>query len=444
MTFHYIYPPLSIGISLAIIFMEAMFLKTKNKEWEKQVKFWLKVFALTFALGVGTGIPLQFSMGSNWSRYSKFIGDVSGSLVGIEGIFAFMIEAGFLGILLFGWNRVSKGIHFLSTIMVSLGAHFSAIWIVSLNSWMHTPTGYRLVMDRTGNQVAQVTNWWEMFLNPVNLSSISHVLLGAWLTGVFLIISIAAYYLHKGKHLAFAKKSMKVATLMGIVSVLGSLVSADTLARKVAHYNPEKYAALEGVYRTVPYTPAYTFGWVDAQNQTVHGMKVPGLLSWLTYHHTETPVKGLDQFPKEHWPNVPVVFQIYHLMIMMWGLMAFGVALAAYMWWKNKWKLPKFLHWYLIASVAFPQIANIAGWYTSCIGRQPWIVYNLLKTSDAYSPQVTRGQLIGSLTMFVALYSLFFVLFLVLLDRKIKHGPDVDDQEAPYRDVYQLEDKPHG
>lgn len=436
-TFHYIYPPMSIGLSLALILMEAMYLKTNNILWEKLTKFWLKVFAMTFALGVATGIPLMFSLGTNWSRYSRFVSDVSGSIIGAEGMFAFLVEAGFLGVLLFGWHRVSSKMHFLATVLVAVGAHFSAVWIVSFNSWMHTPSGYKIVTLADGTEVAQVTKWLEVFFSPSNMSHILHVLLGAWMTGAFLIVSVAAYYLLKKKHLEFAVNSMKVGLLLAILTTALQLVSADNLARKVARYNPEKFAAMEGVYHTRAATPAYAFGWVDAAEQKVYGLPIPGLLSWMAFRNHNIPVPGLDQFPEAEWPHVPSVFQVYHLMIMMWGAMAVAAAIGSYYWLKNNWTLhPLFLK-YLMISVAFPQIANISGWFTSCMGRQPWVVYKLLKTKEAFSPVISAGQVMGSLIMFVVMYLLFFVLFLVLLDKKIKTGPEQEEEELPYRNVYQ-------
>ncbi len=438
-TFHYIYPPLSIGLSLALILMEGMFLKTQNPLWEKLVKFWLKIFAMTFALGVATGIPMMFSLGTNWARYSRFVSDVSGSIIGAEGMFAFLIEAGFLGVLLFGWERVKPKVHFLATILVSLGAHFSAVWIVSFNSWMQTPAGYKITTLPDGTEVAQVTKWAEVFFNPSNLSHITHVLLGAWMAGAFLMVSVGAYYLLKKKHEAFAQKTLKVGLLMGMITAVLQLVSADHLARKTAQHNPEKFAAFEGVYKTQPYTPAYAIGWVDTENQQVHGFSIPGLLSWMTHRDAETPVRGLDQFPPQEWPKVSIVFQLYHLMILMWVAMALASVIGGYHWWKKKLSMgPLFLK-FLMVSVLFPQIANIAGWYSACIGRQPYVVYKLLKTQDAFSPIISAGQVLGSLIMFVVMYLLFFFLFLVLLNKKIKNGPDYEEEELPYRDVFKEE-----
>jgi len=436
-TFHYIYPPLSIGLSIALILMEALYLKTKDPVWEKLTKFWLKVFSMTFALGVATGIPMMFSLGTNWARYSRFVSDVAGSIIGAEGTFAFLVEAGFLGVLLFGWNRISPKMHLLSTILVSFGAHFSAVWIVSFNSWMHTPTGYRLTTLSDGTQVAQVANWGQVFFSPLNMSHIVHVLLGAWMSGAFFMVSVGAYYLLKKRHIEFSKKMLKVSLSMAIATSFLQLISADNLARKVARHNPEKFASFEGVFTTKSHTPAYAFGWVDSSQEKVYGLPIPGLLSFLTYRNFETPVIGLDQLEKENRPWVSAVFQFYHLMILMWVLMTLIAIKGCYHWWKREWNFKPLFLKLMIISVLFPQLANIAGWYSACMGRQPWTVYKLLKTKEAFSPIITSGQVMGSLIMFVVMYLLLFFLFLVLVDRKIKNGPDLEEEELPYRKISQ-------
>ncbi len=435
-TFHYIYPPLSIGLSLLLIFMAFMYMKTKSHEWEVQLKFWIRVFALTFALGVATGVPMQFSLGTNWARYSRFVGDVFGGILGAEGVFAFAMEAGFLGILLFGWKRVSAKIHLLSAIMVSFGAHLSGFWIVAANSWMHTPAGHVLVKGRGGQTVAQVSNWWDVVFNPSTVAQFSHVVLSAWLSGAFLVISIAAYYMLKNRHKDFAKVAMKMGLILATVSTILQLVSADRLGKVIAQYNPIKLAAFEGVFDTQEYTPAYGFGWVDMKAEKSYGLKVPGLLSFLVHSDFKTPVPGLKSFPKEEWPNVPVVFQLYHLMIGLFVVMAACVALGLYLW-KKKWKGKPWMFKILIVSVAFPQIASLSGWYSACMGRQPWVVHDLLKTKEAFSATVTPMQNLISLIMFIVIYTGFFVLFLFLLDRKIKHGPTLEEDESEFRDRYE-------
>lgn len=436
LTFHYIYPPLSIGLSLALIIFEAFYLKTGKKIWEHITLFWIRVFALTFALGVASGIPLVFAFGTNWSRYSAFVGDVLGSALAAEGLFAFAMEAGALGILLFGWHRVPKMVHFLAVIAVCAGAHFSGLWITCVNAWMQTPAGYALMKDTNGVAYCIVTDWWQMIMNPSALTHLIHVMLAAWLTGSFLIISICSYYLLKKRHIDFAIRSMKVALSLAAFSVICHLFSGDHLSELIARYNPVKFAAFEGVYKTEEYTPLYVVGYVDKENETVHGIGIPGGLSWLVHGNLKEPVAGLDQAPKDLWPIVPVVFQVYHIMISMWGFMFIATLIGFWMWYKKQWKLHPLLLKFLMISVIFPQLGNIAGWYSTCLGRQPWTVYQLLKTKDAYSPTVRSAEALATLIMFTLVYCALFALFCFLLDRKIKHGPTDLPEEAPYRDPF--------
>ena len=436
LTFHYIYPPLSIGLSLALIIFEGLYLKTKDPAWARITQFWIRVFALTFALGVATGIPLMFAFGTNWARYSHFVGDVLGSALAAEGLFAFSIEAGALGVLLFGWGRVSKWVHFLATCAVSFGAHFSGVWITCVNSWMQTPAGYAILKDAKGTEYAVVTDWWEMILNKSSLSHLTHVMLSAWLTGAFLIISVSAYYLIKKRHIDFALKSMKVALIIAAFSIVAQLASADHLSRLIAKFNPVKMAAFEGVFKTEEYTPAYAFGIVDTEQQKVHGLAIPGALSYLIHRDFKEPVSGLDQAPSSEWPALQVVFQVYHAMVTMWAFMFVSLLFGLWMWRKNNWQLHPWLLKLLVISVVFPQIANIAGWYSSCIGRQPWTVYKLLRTKDAYSAGITSNEASLSLTLFIIAYLSLFALFCVLLDAKIKHGPSDAPEDAPFRDTF--------
>ncbi|MCB1108710.1 MAG: cytochrome ubiquinol oxidase subunit I [Chlamydiia bacterium] len=434
--FHYIYPPMSIGLGLLIVIMEGIYMKTKNQEYKRIAQFWTKVFALTFALGVATGLVQLFAFGNNWSRYSRFVGDVFGSALGAEGIFAFFLEAGFIGLMLFGWDRVKPKVHYLSTICVAAGAHFSAVWIVIANSWMQTPTGYKIIGEGQSAR-AVVTDFWGMIFNPSAMQRLSHVIIGCWLTGAFLVLSVAAYYLLKSRHVWFAKKTMKVGLWISAIALVLQLISADSTARGVAEHQPEKLAAIEGVYQTEEHTPMTLIGYVDTKTQTVKGIKVPGLLSFLCFHNFKKAVPGLKEFPQTDWPNTAVVFQTYHIMIYMW----FGMALATFLAWffyrrgtleKSKWTLR-----FLVVGVAFPMIANQTGWFTAEMGRQPWVVYHLLRTADGVSKSIVAGQVIGSLTMFSCLYTLLLALFLFLLNRKIKHGPGEDKvSDAIYRDPY--------
>lgn len=438
--FHFIYPPLSIGIGLFLVLMEGLYIKTKNPKYEKITKFWVKIFGLTFALGVATGLVQVFAFGTNWARYSRFVGDVFGSALAAEGVFAFFLEAGFLGLLLFGWNKVKPAIHFLATICVCFGAHFSAVWIIVANSWMQTPAGYKI--EGTGeNARAVVTDFWQMVFNPSSVDRIIHVVLGCWIAGGFFVLSVAAYYLIKQRHLELARTMVKVALPATFVILLLQGISGDSSARLVAKYQPAKLAAFEGVFETRPYTPISVAGWVDVKNQKVYSLAIPAGLSLLTYRNPETPVTGLDQFPKSDWPNVAVVFQTYHLMVGLWGVMFLLAVVCLYYLWKKKLEQKKLLLWGLVCSVIFPQLALQSGWFSAEMGRQPWVVYNVLRTSDGVSKGIVPSQVISSITMFLFIYILLFVLFIFLLDRKIKHGPEdggPEDAEV-YSDRYRTD-----
>lgn len=444
--FHYLYPPLSIGLALVIVLMEGLYLKTKRAVYLQLTKFWIKIFALSFALGIATGLVQVFAFGTNWSRYSRFVGDVFGSALAAEGIFAFFLEAGFIGLMLFGWNKISPKLHFCSSLCVALGAHFSAIWIVAANSWMQTPAGFKLVGEGEATR-AVVTHFWQMIFNPSFLDRLTHVIIGAWLTGSFMLLSVSAYYLLKKRYLAFAEKGMKIGLALSALLLVLQLISADSTARGVATHQPEKFAAMEGIYQTQPYTPMSLVGYVDTTTEEVKGIQVPGLLSFLVYRSAKEPVQGLKEFPQDNWPNVPAVFQFYHLMIYMWSAMALAVVLGLFFLWRKSLRKAKWTQRLLVLSIGFPYIANQSGWFTAEMGRQPWIVYKLLRTTQGVSPSIDRHQVASSIIMFIFIYLLLFSLFLFLIHRKINHGPEENPQEKKeldslYRNPYTQPKKP--
>lgn len=286
--FHYIYPPLSIGIAIILVIMEGMYLKTKDKFYENMTKFWVKVFALTFAIGVATGIVMEFEFGTNWATYSRFVGDVFGSALAAEGIFAFFLESGFLAVLVFGWDKVGPKMHFFSTLMVSLGSMFSAVWIVVANSWQQTPAGFHVVGEGI-NARAEITDFWAMVFNPSSIDRLSHVLSGCWLAGAFLIISISAYYLIKNRHIRFAKSSIKIALVIAAIASLFQLFTGHNSAVGVSKNQPAKLAAMEAVFDDQTNAPLYLFGWVNEDKQEVNfGIALPGMLSYLIGFDTET------------------------------------------------------------------------------------------------------------------------------------------------------------
>lgn len=434
--FHYIFPTLSIGLGLILVIMEAIYLWTKAPLYKEMTRFWTRVFALTFAVGVATGIVMEFEFGTNWSTYSRYVGDVFGSALAAEGVFAFFLESGFLAILLFGWDRVGPKLHFFSTVMVCLGAHFSSVWIVVANSWMQTPTGYHIVGEGL-NARAEITDFWAMVFNPSSVDRLIHVVIGCWLAGAFLVISVSAYYLLKKRHLDFATHSMKIGLIVATVSLTMQVFSGDSSAKGVAVNQPSKLAALEGLYRTEKGVGLTIFGIPNSQTETIdYNIQIPKMLSFLTFGSTSAEVKGLDQVPKKDWPHVGMVFHTYHLMIAMWVLMVLTTVFAIYKWRRQTLLNSKWVLRALMISVLYPQIANQAGWVAAEMGRYPWIVYGLLRISDGLSKTVSANQVFGSIIMFTVVYIMLFILFIYLLNEKIKHGPTDIDHERMFPQMH--------
>ncbi len=437
--FHYIYPPLSIGLGLILVIMESIYMWTGQPLYIQLAKFWTKVFALTFAIGVATGIVMEFEFGTNWATYSRYVGDVFGSALAAEGVFAFFLESGFLAILLFGWNKVGPKLHYFSTWMVALGAHFSAIWIIVANSWMHTPAGYHIVGEGVKAR-AEITDFWAMVFNPSSMDRLGHAVIGAWLAGAFLTISVGAYYLLKKRHQEFARATLKIGLIVAVISVGLQLVSGHQSAQHMAHNQPAKMAAFEGIFKTQTYAPLGVVGYVDLKNEKVVGLAVPGMLSFLVHNDPKGEIKGLDQYPRQDWPNVAVVYQTYHLMIAMWGLMCLTVIVAVYMWRKGTLFNHKWVLRWLVLSVIFPQIGNQVGWVSAEMGRYPWIVQGLLRISEGLSKSVKANQVLGSIILFGIVYFFLFILFIYLLNEKFKQGPDEGenaegDQASPYHQL---------
>jgi cytochrome d ubiquinol oxidase subunit I len=424
--FHYIYPPLSIGIGLIMVVFESMYLRTKQKEYEVLAKFWTKIFAITFGIGVVTGIVMEFEFGTNWATYSRYVGDIFGSALAAEGIFAFALESSALGVLLFGWNRVKPWVHLVATWAVFLGSMFSAVWIVVANSWQQTPAGYHIVGE--GMQArAEIVDFWAMVFNPSSVDRLTHVWLGAFLAGSFLILSVHAYYILKGRFVFLSKKAFKITLVVAAIASLAQLFTGHSSAEGVAVNQPAKLAAMEGHFEKSAAADLYLLGWVDKENKEVSGLKVPGGLSFMLHQDFETPVTGLDAFPEEDQPSqVNAVFQFYHLMVAI-GMFLIALSLfALWQWKRGKLFQKKWLLWTFVFTALLPQLANQFGWFAAEMGRQPWVVYGLLRTSDALSKSVQANQVLFSLILFFVVYLVLFLLFIYLMNKKIKSGPESD------------------
>ena len=379
--FHYIFPPFSIGLGLLLVVYESLYVITKKKIYEKITRFWIKIFAANFSVGVASGIVMEFEFGTNWSTYSRFVGDIFGSPLAAEGIFAFFLESGFLAILLFGWNRVKPGMHLFATVMVALGSMLSGFWIVVANSWQQTPVAYEIVVDY-GIRRAVITDFWAMVFNPSAMVRFTHVILGAWIQGAFLVMSISAYYLIKKIHIEFAQKSFAFALGLAALASLAQPLVGHEHAKVVAEWQPAKLAAFEGLYETQEEAPLYLLGWTDPKTEKTSGIAIPGMLSFLVHGDTKGTVKGLNEFPKEDWPAVNGVFQSYHLMVSLGMLFIGATGLSLVLLPRKKLFTPSW-SWLIkayIPAVALPVMANQLGWISAERGRQPWIVQGLFVT----------------------------------------------------------------
>jgi cytochrome d ubiquinol oxidase subunit I len=440
--FHYLFPPLSIGLATMLVYMEGMYLRTKDPEYQAMAKFWTGILAVNFAVGVATGLVMQFQFGTNWSRYARYVGDVFGSALAAEGIFAFFLESGFLAVLVFGWDRVSPKMHFFSTCMVMLGSTFSAVWIVIANSWQQTPAGSRIGADAFGRPRAEIVDFWAVVFNPSSMDRLTHVILGAWILGAFFVMSVTAYYILRGRHVTFARKGFVVALVLAGVTLVAMGVSGDSQARKLAYTQPAKLAAFEGHFHQenpAGGTPMTLVGWPNVKEQKMeYNVAVPGLLSWLVYFDANKPVKAWDQFRPEDRPPVVVPFAAYHIMVGVYGIMLGMVALAWFFWWRGTLFEKKWLLVAFVPAVVLPYIANETGWVAAETGRQPFVVYGATKevapgqyaieggmrTADAYSPNVKPYEVLTTIVMFSLVYVLLFGVWVYVLNRKIQHGPE--------------------
>jgi len=431
-SFHFIYPPISMGLGLLLVVIGIIYLRTGDPKWRQISFFWVKVYALVFAMGVATGLVQEFEFGTNWADYSRFVGNIFGSLLAAEGIFAFFLEGGFLGLMIFGGNRLGPRMWFLASFLVVFGAHFSALWIIMANSWMQTPAGYALQQSSVGT-IAVMTSFKEVVFTPSFLVRLMHVWVASWMVGASLMLSVSAWYLLKKKHVDMAQAGFKVALpIFVVLSMTQALFFGAQQAIEVTNYQPVKLAAMEGVWNDQSCAPMFLVGWVNTSTQTTTGISIPCLLSFLAYQDINATVQGLNSFPSDTWAPINLVFQVYHLMINLGGLfILIGLLGALFYLWKRRLWTTRWLLWVFVVSIFLTELATLSGWWTAEFGRQPWIVWNLLRTSDAVSPLLQGYQVFASVLMFVVLYAILFVLFLYLLNEKIQHGPDPIVDEVP-------------
>ena len=418
--FHFLFPSLTLGLTLVIFILESLYVKRNEEIYKNVSDFLIRIFALVFVVGAATGISLEFAFGTNWSNYSRMVGDIFGAPLAAEGVFAFFMESIFLGVLVFGRNKVSKKMYRLSAFLVFFGAHLSGLWILIANSFMQTPAGYEIVGGR-----AVLTNFFEAAINHSTLVRYAHVIVSSWVAGSLLAAGIAAWYLLKQRHIEHAKILLKVATVVFIVSGILQLFTGHQHAVQVAKTQPAKLAAFEGMWETQTNAPLSMFGIPDAEKETTHfAIGIPSMLSIMVYYDSNARIQGLKDFPQDERPPVFTVFTVYHIMIVLGTIFVAMAFLSTYLLFKNKlWDSNWFLK-LMLFSIPLPHIAIQTGWMAAEIGRQPWAVYQVLKTADAASVVVPAWQVLFTLTMFITIYTLAFVIFLKLTLKTIRKGPE--------------------
>jgi cytochrome d ubiquinol oxidase subunit I len=419
--FHFLFPPLTIGLAWFLVLIEWRGWRTGDATYVRMGTFYGKLLALTFAVGVATGIVMEFQFGTNWAAYSKFVGDIFGAPLAAEGVLAFFLESGFLGLYLFGRGRVSKGVHWFSILMVAVGSVISAFWILVANSWQQTPAGY---VVREGR--AELVSFWGAVFNPSTLPRFFHTVDAALICGAFLVAGVAAYLLLKNREAGLAQRAARLAIVVGLVSSVAETFPFGHLhARQVAHTQPAKFAAIEGLYSSASAAPMVLFAYpVTPPPELKAKIEIRGLLSWLAFGDINTRIRGITEFPPDERPPLWLTFVSFHNMVVL-GL--YFIAVMAWAAWRLRhgrlWGDRRFLT-LLVISIPLPLAACQLGWMAAEVGRQPWIVYGLLRTRDAVSPAVPAGDVLFSTCLFAVLYLLLGALFIYLLVREIRHGPE--------------------
>ncbi len=421
-TFHYIFPQLTMGLALLIFILKTVALRTGDDFWNRAARFWAKIFGISFALGVVTGIPMEFQFGTNWSVFSKAAGGVIGQTLGMEGVFSFFLESSFLGLFLFGEKRLGNVLHWLSSLMMFLGSWLSGYLIIATDAWMQHPVGY--LIDASGQ--FGLASFWSLILNPWALVQYAHNMLGSVQTACFVMASVGAFYLLEKRHEAFGRLFVRTAVTVGVVAALLQLwPTGDGQGKMVARYQPPALAAMEGLFHTQQGAPIAVLGQPDVNKRTLDNpLMVPRALSFLTYRSWSAQVRGLDSFSESQWPDqIPLLYFSYHIMVGLGTIFIAVLLIAAWKLFRRKLYDSRAMLWILMLSLPLPFIANTAGWITAETGRQPWLIYGLMRTPQGVSSQVSAGNTWFTLLGFFGTYTVLAILFLYLVYLEIERGP---------------------
>jgi cytochrome bd ubiquinol oxidase subunit I len=423
-TFHYLFPQLTMGLALLIVMLKTAALRTKNERYNEAARFWAKIFAVNFLIGVVTGIPMEFQFGTNWSHFSRVTGGVIGQPLAMEGTFAFFLESAFLGLFLFGEKRLSPVGHWASAVLVWLGSWISGFFIIVTNAWMQHPVAYRVLENGT----YEVTSFWKFFLNPWAWLEYAHNMSGAVITGALVMCSVGALYVLEKKSPEHARIFLRVGVIAGCIACIAQIFpTGDLQGRYMAKHQPAAVAGMEGLFRSQTGAPVVLVGQPDEEKQTIDNpLAANGVLSFLIYGTRKAEVAGLDRIPRENWPEpLPLLYYAYHIMAGLGTYFALLMVVSAFLLWRGKLFETRWALWPLMLSFPLPYIANTAGWMTAEIGRQPWVVYGLLRTSEGYSKNVSAGNSLFTLLGFMGMYTVLSVLFIVLVYRIIANGPQI-------------------
>ena len=422
-TFHYLFPQLTMGLALLIFIMKTIAIRTGNEHYNRSVRFWARIFGITFAMGVVTGIPMEFQFGTNWAEFSRITGGVIGQTLAMEGIFSFFLESSFLGLLLFGEKRLGQRGHWFASLMVFLGSWMSGYLIIATDAWMQHPVAYSVAPDG----VIGLASFWGLILNPWALWQYAHNMCGSVITGSFVMAALGSFYLLSGRHENYGKTFVRVGVTVGLIaSFLQLFPTGDSQGRMVAEHQPTTLAAMEGLFESSSSAPIAILGQPDIQNNRLDNpLMIPHALSFLTYRHWIGEVRGLDTFPAADWPDkIALVYYSYHIMVGLGTIFIAIMILSFIQLWRGKLFESRAFLWILMLSCPFPFIANTAGWITAEAGRQPWLVYGVLRTAAGASPRVSSGNTLFTLIGFMGLYLVLGILFLFLVYREAEEGPE--------------------
>jgi len=428
-TFHYIFPQLTMGLALLIFVLKTTFLRTGDEKWNRAARFWAKIFGISFALGVVTGIPMEFQFGTNWSEFSKSAGGVIGQTLAMEGVFSFFLESSFLGVFLFGEKRLGPRGHWFASLMMLVGSWLSGYLIVATDAWMQHPVAY--VLEPSGQ--FGLASFWGLVFNPWALWQYAHTITGAVQTGCFTMAAVGAFYLLSHRHEDYGKVFVRTAVIVGVIASFVQLwPTGDSQGVMLTRYQPVTLAAMEGLFETERGAPVAILGQPDVPRRTLDNpLMIPHALSFLTYRSWAAEVKGLDRFPRSDWPDaIPLLYFSYHIMVGLGTIFIAVLLLAAWFLFRKALFASRWMLWILMLALPFPFIANTAGWITAEVGRQPWLIYGLMRTSQGVSPEVSAGSAWFTLIGFMGMYAVLAILFLFLVYREIEHGPE-DESPGP-------------